>query len=143
MEQKGKKKKKKAKGRKYNFKLIHDLFLPSLWLQGILTPLQDGLAVPRTRTLATGAANSLTLPLLVASRPHVAATWPGIWWISAAGQDITGSLGHAGGCTWFTERLASFSAQTKFSGAKRNRKCLKSVSFPLLLGLSFFPMPSL
>lgn len=69
------KEKKKAKRRKYNFKLIHDLSLPSLWLQGILTLLRDGLAgpTPCATELQTARA-SLTLPLLVASSPHMAAT---------------------------------------------------------------------
>ena len=131
---KRKKKKKKAKRRKYNFKFIDDLPVPSLWLQRNFNPAARW---PGCWMLQTTWA-VLTPPLLAASRPHSAATQPGIWLISATGQDITGLLRHTGGCTqkesFSPERLTPVPTQTKFSGAKvkqnRFEICVFSTSAP-------------
>lgn len=95
---KKKKKTKKAKRRKYNFKFIHDLLVPSLRMQGNLNSAAGwpGGVMLQATELQT-AWVTLTPPVLAASSPHTAATQPGIWLISATGWDITGLLGHTGG----------------------------------------------
>lgn len=117
---------------------------PPRGCKGILTLLQDGLAVlmPHAVELQT-ARTTLTFPLLAVSSPLAAAPRSGIWLISATRQDITGLLGNAGGYTWLTEKLAPFPTPIKFPGAKMKQKMFEicvlstSVAFSFIQCLSF------
>lgn len=85
---------------------------PPWGCRGILALLQDGLAVPGSSCKQLG---NLNLSHADCFQPSHGCYRPGIWWISAPGQDIMGPPGRAGGHTWLTESPAPSSSHQQNS----------------------------